>query len=1292
MFQPNFVTFTNIDIVARKPMGGEYVGNQNDGMNFVHFADGSSGVEKNMKDWHGNKTGRLYPAELLAAQEYLSARVGQAMNAPVRDCLFTNPDATAVIMPYIDGQTGLECGKDECYPNNAQGGNLRLFDYLTANADRRPKNLMWTPDGRIVGIDHALCNFRPRTLSPELVSDLWNHGLTLEALEILRPKLERLQPHFAQVGFVQQHQNMIDNLDKLITAFQILTDSVVKKGDVDGHPFHGNQYVKEMPSGCTWSTPDGFTFLGAEKTDSENQLIYETPKGNRIYIPWSSALDSDPNAWKPSDERIGYLTKSLDTLNQSGGLSIHCLSPDTRGPQNPNTKGDGTASLERYLSNETKQNRFGDFYITLADKKTYLKAEQRDISASQGGASPNDFGHNSEIREYGINHWIVSNISSNPQEVAQNLIAHEMGHYEFERDIQATYKKGEGFHFSSENLYKLIPVMTKMAQAAISGLRQRGQEPDIDEENGFSVYKKMTDPSYWENRFAKEQKTESGYFGTGIWNYGGGFNPNERSMLKDAGMTEYGVTNPAEFIAETYAMSTNPQIVGSSDQPVAITAMKDAFPRWAGAPVFPITKMFVQKGDTDGHPFHGNQYEQVGGVDVAKIQKRLSKAANKLTKEAFAQEAERPDRMEDRQKSLELLGYKSLEEYQNVSAKAIKDFVAKNDIAVSVITPSKNLLAILNSGEIQNGYVSRTSLRPYAQHPSFGTSGDLRIKMENKAFGLTNKSPLTERPVYGFVDSPGLEDDPKEFYGSAKIVLKPDVKERSTVTVGDSMDTYKDDWGVAFRFTTSPILASNPNPKDIFYPSLKSVANGGLESVSIAQLLNNQEKLDINGANYVEAQIHGGLKLENIARIDFYGTPSPELETALKEKGIPYNSEITKGDTAGHEFHGNQWTSTGATTNRWGTEHYADLTTSDGTVLHATAMPHVDGGTFTEVSGEKNGYTLRHTNTDVGYGQADYLVTAHDKDGNPVGFLSYAVADGDKTPHIQMVETSPEARGQGLATAMFHVMMANNPKATPNSGMLTDDGAKWWNSPQMAQARQEAKAITEYKPISKGDVSGHSFHGNQYVKLDSWENPEHAKDWLAKNATGNLRISEYLADEEGKGLTPEQEAEIRHYTQTQDFFTINNTLRNGVKTSYPENDKYVLQDIKRQASVIQSAIDANTITKNLMVYRGLRTEKPLNLKTGDIIGDKAFTSTSVTQKEAERFGDPVPSKPNSYIFNIKLPAGTNAVVCPWGEFEVLLGQNSSFSIDHVDGGTPNKNGTTYQVDATYIGNGKFHEK
>lgn len=291
-----------------------------------------------------------------------------------------------------------------------------------------------------------------------------------------------------------------------------------------------------------------------------------------------------------------------------------------------------------------------------------------------------------------------------------------------------------------------------------------------------------------------------------------------------------------------------------------------------------ITSLAIEKGDVKGHDFHGNQWTGgMGSGKVAAIQNRLAKAAAKLTKKTFADYPDAGSIM-----ALQEAGYRNFEEYQKASAQAIKDFVARGDVALSIQTPAQNLLHILDSGEIQNGYVSGKSDRPYAAE--LGTKNDLRMKMENVAFGLTNKSPLSERPVYGFVDQKGLKDDPM-MYGSAKIVLNPDVKERTTVTIGDSLETSAAGWEAKFAVTTAPLLASDPNPKDIFYPAVSEMA--------IPKLLSSHETLsETSLGGYVEAQIHGGLKTSDIARVDFYSTPTPMLKMVLSDMGIPYRTHI----------------------------------------------------------------------------------------------------------------------------------------------------------------------------------------------------------------------------------------------------------------------------------------------------------------------------------------------------------------------------------------------------------------
>ena len=308
-FQPNFVTFTNTEIIRREPIEGVFEGNQNVGFNYVTFADGSGGIEKQLKDWHGNKTGNLYKAELLALQEYLSARVGEVMNAPIRDCLFTNTDAKTIIMPYIDGKTGKELDKEN-FPTDAPGTTLRLFDYLTANADRRPKNLMFTTDGRIVGIDHALCNFRPRKLFPEQISHFWNHGVTVENLQILRPKLANLQSEFTILGVPEKFQNMMNNLDNLIDALQKITDALVVEKDAFTPP----QGVQEAAKKALEWLADGkagvgFTPVGRKRASDlarGAQVSEKTLRRMKAYFDRHQPDKNSPHWNEPSPGKVAW--------------------------------------------------------------------------------------------------------------------------------------------------------------------------------------------------------------------------------------------------------------------------------------------------------------------------------------------------------------------------------------------------------------------------------------------------------------------------------------------------------------------------------------------------------------------------------------------------------------------------------------------------------------------------------------------------------------------------------------------------------------------------------------------------------------------------------------------------------------------------------------------------------------------------------------------------------------------------------------------------------------------------
>lgn len=112
----------------------------------------------------------------------------------------------------------------------------------------------------------------------------------------------------------------------------------------------------------------------------------------------------------------------------------------------------------------------------------------------------------------------------------------------------------------------------------------------------------------------------------------------------------------------------------------------------------------------------------------------------------------------------------------------------------------------------------------------------IRIEHEQDMFGEQT------RPVYGYVQ-------PNERlgghtavaqYGGMAIVLKPEVAERTTVTMGDSLDT-------------------NKAPAPVHATEVHTASDLRLDSATTEP-----------DARYIEAQIHGGIKISDIARIEFH--------------------------------------------------------------------------------------------------------------------------------------------------------------------------------------------------------------------------------------------------------------------------------------------------------------------------------------------------------------------------------------------------------------------------------------
>lgn len=199
------------------------------------------------------------------------------------------------------------------------------------------------------------------------------------------------------------------------------------------------------------------------------------------------------------------------------------------------------------------------------------------------------------------------------------------------------------------------------------------------------------------------------------------------------------------------------------------------------------------------------------------------------------------------------------------------------------------LTSVLNDGRYKNQFETRTS------------GGKLDVGVRKVGEGLATGTPagtkLADRPVYGYLTDnetsltyqnkrdavKGLEGEwsdkhtldrtldwqsitsvnnyQVDQYGDIRVVMKPSIRERTTVTIGDSLRT-----GVMADAIT------NPKP---------DLVNMGLYKAGAALHMSGNPT-----AGYLEAQIHGGVKVSDISRIYAPRDRVDSIQESLSFRGI----------------------------------------------------------------------------------------------------------------------------------------------------------------------------------------------------------------------------------------------------------------------------------------------------------------------------------------------------------------------------------------------------------------------
>jgi len=161
---------------------------------------------------------------------------------------------------------------------------------------------------------------------------------------------------------------------------------------------------------------------------------------------------------------------------------------------------------------------------------------------------------------------------------------------------------------------------------------------------------------------------------------------------------------------------------------------------------------------------------------------------------------------------------------------------------------------------------------------------DGRARFENKVFGTTSETAPEDRPIYGYLSSRpagGIGINmPVDQYGEISIELKDELRERATITGGDSI--------IATGVGADTILYAEP----LSAPTIRSAYfDKGNPSRNDPSLLPSVD----HASPYTEVQVWGQVKTEDIKKVWFYEDSYAKIASDKLDKlGIPW--EVIRGE------------------------------------------------------------------------------------------------------------------------------------------------------------------------------------------------------------------------------------------------------------------------------------------------------------------------------------------------------------------------------------------------------------
>jgi hypothetical protein len=178
----------------------------------------------------------------------------------------------------------------------------------------------------------------------------------------------------------------------------------------------------------------------------------------------------------------------------------------------------------------------------------------------------------------------------------------------------------------------------------------------------------------------------------------------------------------------------------------------------------------------------------------------------------------------------------------------------------------KGFAKFVKEGEAKNGFEAGTG------GIKRGKSGYLegRRSGEEVVMGISKVTDAKGRPVYAALEHPdrarslqGGSGNLMAQYGGVQVIFNNDVKDRSTFTIGDSLDTARPRGIMA-----SPVRdPANPTSPSTTITDLNYGGGVRAQGMSYSTTYDRGLKLPVP---YVEAQIHGGLRSSDIKEVRYY--------------------------------------------------------------------------------------------------------------------------------------------------------------------------------------------------------------------------------------------------------------------------------------------------------------------------------------------------------------------------------------------------------------------------------------